>query len=215
MSRTCGMDNTGMTPLWPLQPSALAGLRQPLSSSAYMVTDPFHMPKTRQMPLIYQLQPQPTPTSQQHFSASLHHPDHHPDTLTSTAARLRANLCHIGNICYAIMVVMSVCHSEVDFTRSYSKKTQATSIKEHMKYGKTIIRDRLKTTRACSHKCTQRHRHRRPWSILWPVGDLTAQQLLAVWCFTLRITFHFQTIQPIEERQSEGVSSSSFYHLAP
>lgn len=39
--------------------------------------------KKRQMPLIYQLQPQPTPTSQQHFSASPHHPDHHPDTLTS------------------------------------------------------------------------------------------------------------------------------------
>lgn len=59
---------------------------------------------------------------------------------------------------------------------------------------------------ACSHGHTYRntYTHRRPWSILWPLGDLTAQQLLAVWCFTLRIAFHFQTPQPIGEKQRDG-----------
>lgn len=54
---------------------------------------------------------------------------------------------------------------------------------------------------AATDRQTATGTHTRPWSILWPDGDLTAQQLLAVWCFTLRITFHFQTPQPIRGKQ--------------
>lgn len=62
-------------------------------------------------------------------------------------------------------------------------------------------RNARKTSRLQLHTDRHRRTDTRPWSILWPDGDLTAQQLLAVWCFTLRITFHFQTPQPIRGRQ--------------
>ncbi len=78
-------------------------------------------------------------------------------------------------------------------------QTQETEWKT-LKQIETKSRTRVRSC-AQPQKHTHRHTDRRPWSILWPVGDLTAQQLLAVWCFTLRITFHFQTLQPIGERQ--------------
>lgn len=81
-------------------------------------------------------------------------------------------------------------------------------------------RDRNSCTHAsvCVQPLTHRHMHTHtdkhtggPWSILWPVGDLTAQQLLAVWCFTLRITFHFQTLHPIGERQKDSDRGRLFF----
>lgn len=42
-------------------PSALAVAHHPLSPAAYTVPDPFHMPETRQMPLIDTPTPALTP----------------------------------------------------------------------------------------------------------------------------------------------------------
>lgn len=77
-------------------------------------------------------------------------------------------------------------------------------LQNERKWNEWILRTHIKPLMfAATDRQTDRHRRTdtRPWSILWPDGDLTAQQLLTVWCFTLRITFHFQTPQPIRGRQ--------------
>lgn len=117
VSRTCGTNIRGVTPLWPLQPSVLSSLRQPLSLPTRLLT---HSTCQKQDRCPWYPKSGPTPTSQQHFTASPCHPDQTPwpppSSSSCTATGWDAPLSLSGDICYVMTVGRSERSMQVEFT---------------------------------------------------------------------------------------------------